>query len=542
MYGTIRRAQTGAAASSVCSKNGLRTRRSPSWRAKAAGQALILAVIALLVLCLGFIVLFDTGQVVTKKVQLVNTADAAAYSAAVQEARSLNLIAYMNRASVANEVAMAQMASWYSWTNFAISATDHMKDALQVVAIVTAFFGIGEVLEEGVQALQEAKTGLVEGRNVEQELFDVAATAISDLNGVYSQSSLVIADGGAADAALLARKIVTLNDPQASITTMGLGILAQDTLNANAYIKRYAIPTTTRTGNANADRYRNVVMEARDPFSRQRNGSFLFGWIKKYGGTDMVGYHSWVGLDTLDIEFSCPVFICGVTGFPPHAVRFDVPIAWGGGAAVDRQTTSFSSLARQDQTWSDPFIGNDPQYANRGNYAAYSNALSNGSASGLALSQPAENGTPWIKPQFLIPGGTVGLPDYNDVTQNKATVPYDNGKSANANGLAAVDVGPIFTVLVAQPMNTVQTSSNVQGIGGPPDFQVTDQAISSGMTAMSSAQTYFSRPHSLFPRLTDSYREMGSLFSPYWQARLIDTPCTIRQEVAVSNGTAAPCT
>lgn len=99
-------------------------------RHKMRGQALILVVLALLVLCLGLVVLFDTGQVVAKKVQLVNTADAAAYSAAVQEARALNLIAYMNRASVANEVAMAQMVSWYSWTNFAISATDHLKDAL----------------------------------------------------------------------------------------------------------------------------------------------------------------------------------------------------------------------------------------------------------------------------------------------------------------------------------------------------------------------------------------------------------------------------
>ncbi|QRN54374.1 pilus assembly protein TadG-related protein [Dyella caseinilytica] len=508
---------------------------------KATGQALILVVVSLLVLCLGLVVLFDTGQVVTKKVQLVNTADAAAYSAAVQEARALNVIAYMNRASVANEVAMAQMVSWYSWTNFAISATDHMKDALQVIAIVTIFFGVGEVIEGAVEALQEAKTGLEEGRNVEQELFDAAAMAVADLNGVYADMSEVVAVGAAADASNVARNVVTLNDSQASIPTMGIGILAQDTLAASAYVTRYTIPSNGSSGNAGAERLKNVVMEARDPFSRQRDGSFLFGWIKKYGGTDLANYHSWVGLDTLDIEFTCPAFICGLTGFPPHEVKFDTPIAWGGGAGVDNVAASFSSLARQDPGWSGPYQGNDPQYATNQRYAPYSGALSNGEASGLALSQPTEDGEPWIKPFFETPGATVGLPDYNDILANKATVPYDNGKSASANGVSVMDEGPIFTVLVAQAMNTVQTSSNVSGIGGPPDFQTTDQAVSNGITAMASAQTYFSRPRSLFPRLTDPEREIGSLFSPYWQARLIDTKCTIRQEVAISNGAGAPC-
>jgi hypothetical protein len=135
----------------------------------------------------------------------------------------------------------------------------------------------------------------------------------------------------------------------------------------------------------------------------------------------------------------------------------------------------------------------------------------------------------------------VGLADYDDIVPNKATVPYDNGKSAKANGVGAVDAGPVFTVLIARPMTTVETSNNVQGIGGPPDFQAPDRAIGDGITAMASAQVYFSRPRSLFPRLADSQREMGSLFSPYWQARLVDTPCMIRQAVAASNGSAAPC-
>jgi hypothetical protein len=59
--------------------------------------------------------------------------------------------------------------------------------------------------------------------------------------------------------------------------------------------------------------------------------------------------------------------------------------------------------------------------------------------------------------------------------------------------------------------------------------------------AMSLAQVYFQRPRSLIPRLFGHRREMGSLFSPYWQARRVDTPCSTRQLVAAKHATVAPC-
>jgi len=113
------------------------------------GQALVLAVICMLVFVVGVLVLFNTGQLVNKKVQLNNTADAAAYSAAVQQARAYNLIAYLNRAQVANEVATAQMVSMHSWMNFAISGTDHFADAVQVIGVALDLSVVGA--EVGVE-------------------------------------------------------------------------------------------------------------------------------------------------------------------------------------------------------------------------------------------------------------------------------------------------------------------------------------------------------------------------------------------------------
>lgn len=522
------------------------------------GQALILALITLVVLVVGVIVLFNSGQVVSKKMQLVNTADAAAYSAAVQQARAFNMIAYMNRATVANQVAMAQMVSWYSWTNFAISATDHLKDAIQTVALVADISIVGSelgvVLQQAVNILSSAQNALTSGRHVEKQVFNYASAVIANLDGVYAKASWLIASPAqAADIANLARQIVRLNDPQANIPAMGLALLAQSAITVNGYYARYVIPTD-QSQSVGVDRFVNVVMEARDPFSRERNGhiGFAFGSglssiglsMDKKGGTDLVNYRNWVGVDTLNLHVWFPLCWSGGWFSHPETCHVYVPMAWGGAAGVDQTPSNgFSGLARQDNGWTGSYTGNPQEYAGPGNYLAYSGALQNGSAGNLALSDPANNGTPWIKPAgTFISGATIGLPDYNDIKNDKATVPYLNGKSASANGVNNLDVGPLITVLVEESMNSVHTSSHVSGIGGPPDFDITDKAVRNKMTALSSAQVYFSRSQALFPNLVDSHRETGNLFSPYWHARLVETPCVTQMAVAVSYGVVGVCT
>jgi hypothetical protein len=120
--------------------------------------------------------------------------------------------------------------------------------------------------------------------------------------------------------------------------------------------------------------------------------------------------------------------------------------------------------------------------------------------------------------------GYAGLQPYEDIPAKKAIVPY--AESGNP------DAGPIFSVLVEQPMTEVRTTSNVSGLGGPPDLVAPDKAQNNKMTALATAQVYFDRPRKLtgFAR-ADDHRELGSLFSPYWQARLIDTPRSVKLEI-----------
>jgi hypothetical protein len=49
------------------------------------------------------------------------------------------------------------------------------------------------------------------------------------------------------------------------------------------------------------------------------------------------------------------------------------------------------------------------------------------------------------------------------------------------------------------------------------------------MRALSKAEAYFSRPTDLFPR-GDGKTEYGSLYSPYWQARLL--PSSLLEQTA----------
>jgi hypothetical protein len=78
-----------------------------------------------LLLSLGF--LYKAGRLTSDKMELQNAADAAAYSIALTEARDLNFAAYINRAMVANEVAIGQLVGLASWAFHWYSIGDFLR-------------------------------------------------------------------------------------------------------------------------------------------------------------------------------------------------------------------------------------------------------------------------------------------------------------------------------------------------------------------------------------------------------------------------------
>lgn len=75
------------------------------------GQALVLGMLIVSVAAASLVVLYNLGQTVAGRIRLTHAADAAAYSGALEQARVLNAIAYVNRTQIAHQVAMAHLVT-----------------------------------------------------------------------------------------------------------------------------------------------------------------------------------------------------------------------------------------------------------------------------------------------------------------------------------------------------------------------------------------------------------------------------------------------
>lgn len=264
----------------------------------------LLVLLALLATLVGaFLLVFNAGQQASAKARLVNAADAAALSAAVWEARSLNLQAYMNRAIVANEVAIAQFVSLQSWSRY-------MNQAVTELATVTS---VVPYLGPALRALAGAWRGVDRGLQV---TLPPAEGVLSVWNTQVLARVQSLADAQAPlTAQQIIRRNVADNLPQASLSAASPVFAAQNLAAWQSLTRSYGSSGTQR------ERLRGVVMAARDGFTRQRNWNASLGWVaglKKRGGTDLIGYGSWRGLDTVAVHTA------GWLG------DVEVPIAWGG--------------------------------------------------------------------------------------------------------------------------------------------------------------------------------------------------------------------
>lgn len=485
-----------------------------------AGQAMVLGLVMLLVLCVGVIVLFDTGQTVNKKVELVNAADAAAYSVAVQQARALNFAAYSNRARVANEVAVAQVIGLYSWMNQFHTTTIVLEKVMSVLAKIPYVGPIFQALSSIFKAIGQTLKGI---RRAYHGLAQVTVTALDALNGTLATASRSILEAvGRVDGILVARDIVKRNSADAALSAVGAGVLTSQLVTANSnFLQSYRIPRS-RGGGAGgsaqdrrgADRFRNVVMQSRDPFSWSRSDHDLNLFLIKFnqsGGTDMVDYDRWVAADAMGLEVNLP--------WPLKDIN--IPLGWGGAQAVQRyQQQRFMPGFANGSGWVSEF-NNNRRYRPYGNIRGENRA-----ASSMIDSDPnvsLDNG----KKRDAYFTGYQGLRDYDDVKSGQGLRPYtEPGSRADP----AKNTGPIFTVHVETDVAKARTSAAIDGIGGPAGspMAMEDKAAGGKISAYASGQVYFNRPpnYALFKR-GDNRLEVGNLFSPYWQARLIDTPDSV---------------
>jgi hypothetical protein len=106
------------------------------------GQALVLGLLLAALGALALVRFFDLGQAVAGKSRLVHTADTAAYSGALTQARALNMLALLNRTQVAHQIAMAHLVTLGSWAMLGGTQAVQAASSNPPVYLIGMLFGL----------------------------------------------------------------------------------------------------------------------------------------------------------------------------------------------------------------------------------------------------------------------------------------------------------------------------------------------------------------------------------------------------------------
>jgi hypothetical protein len=271
------------------------------------GQALVLFLGFAAALIGIMLVSFNSGQVTNAKMRAMNVADAAAYSGAVWQARTLNFQAYMNRAMVVNEVTIAQSVSLRSWV-------DYLDRFVDNVNLVTEFIPyVGEVTIAISRVLDSADEAV-------ENLLPPVEKASRALAVAEHEAQVIFNGFGVLGATDIASNVAT--NSSAEISRGGLLLFAANETDWLNFTKTYSDNERTRL--------RAVTLDSRDGFTQNRHWglNFVIGKIDKQGGTDLVNYDAWKAMDSAAI---CTGLI---------KCRPWVPVGWGGAQADNPSPTS----------------------------------------------------------------------------------------------------------------------------------------------------------------------------------------------------------
>ena len=105
------------------------------------GQAMVLGMLLAGVAALMLVRYFAVGQVVGAKAKQLHALDATAYSAALIQARALNMLAYINRAQAGNQVAMAHLVTLGSWAHLGGKQSQQLASGNPPGHLIAMFFG-----------------------------------------------------------------------------------------------------------------------------------------------------------------------------------------------------------------------------------------------------------------------------------------------------------------------------------------------------------------------------------------------------------------
>ncbi|MEN4919742.1 hypothetical protein ABE485_13780 [Achromobacter spanius] len=426
------------------------------------------------------VVLYNLGQTVEARGRLTHAADAAAYSGALEQARALNAMAYINRSQIAHQVAMAHLVTLGASAQYIHALQSQSRRANPPAGLIAMLFGpdLGFAYQTA-QAPADAQARLARAfeqhdRTVHQVLEVAAREIVADL---------------AASRDRIMRKVLAANYPdlagkgavgstQAFPVSLRLladgwpGYTERNTATRKAGLRPATEAAAGRYGflDSRSQTRRNPWMvNPRCPLHRhelRRRGSTWLGPDGRWGALDTQSYHAlrsnrWIGCYFREYAMGWGTAQGEKSKAPDDLEYTDEPPA-------DFSQEDFWRWVELSTSW-DIFSG-------------ATNPMANSYAMASAQRWPGR-----------------GLPAYREVAMARAADPlrFAVAVSLDSAALKTTDAGST----VAAPTGALRYAA---------------LGRTSVVTVSSAAETYFSRPN---PR-SDGQVEFATLFRPYWQARL----------------------
>ena len=442
------------------------------------GQALLAMLAFIIVLAIAMVYLFNTSQLLSERAQAKVLADHAAYNTAVKQAQLLNANAYMNKAKIANQLAVAQAVSVASWAKHfepmpqntsPINILPYAGSAIHQGITYTANFMQGVALTQSPYVYANGlATGII---STNQKLLNNVSTPtiIKEPDQIIEKSSI----GKEFESA-----------PLYASSQFGF----QNPLGTD-FIDKYS--GSSQDPYEGRIRMRNILLNARDSFTQNRTknkqtSNFIPIWrydlrFQMRSGTELSGdMNQWKGIDTLSLHYKRP-------GRWGKTRRTEYAIGYG------------STVARKNSSDNDP-----------NNRAGYSSARD---VNGKATNRASQNRPNWDarSSSFLhqgFPPPEYGVPEY-----------WDLSKEFLMQSEPHMDI----SIKVAKSKNKLNTTSGISNFKAGDEIDIKSK---NDLMAISTAQVYFERPiinsQGQSTYFNSGKYEKASLFNPYWNVRLTD--------------------
>ena len=422
--------------------------------------------------------MFNSGQLVQEKIRLTNTADAVAYSAGIYEARVLNYDAYTNRAIIANEIAIGQAVGLASWAKYAGTAASNISPYLYLIPYVGA-------------ALASAMDYIADIMDVITYAYAAAVTLHDGAINALKLSQFAV--HGPANAVALASRFSVMkdvakkNDPDVVVDPLPV---SDDFM---GFTQRYETKDERK-------RMGQAVSDDRDAFLRSRNWNFGLVFralgckigtdIKKRGSTELIDLaDGWKSMDTL----SAHSYWLSIRRFRISCRHSETPIGYG---------TAYSDDGLDDSGYS--YAGSRSDNPNASSYAE--STVANGFA------------------PYTLTGGAI--PEFYDLSESVLNDTKEDPRTSLA-------------IRVYKPSSKQRFSGGASIIKPAGRLDLYDGSHANAESAaVSRVEVYFERPdgkNQLYGR-----EEYGSLFNPYWQARLAPVSAGQRALAQLRQGLALP--